>query len=336
MAGGSTGDTHNPVMAAWLGLGSWIGSHLMLIVPVGVALGVACPQLLQPLRPYVPFLFFVMTFQNSLGNELASMKKALRQPLVLLTVLLMVHVFMPLLTYGAACLVYGSGSPTVAGVVLEYSVPIGASTVMWIGMFGGEMALGLAALLASTLLAPFSIPLTLKLLVGATVEVDALSMMSSMAIMIAVPALLATAVNELSRGWAKEHLLPVTTPLSRIILPLIVSTNATGIASYLHNLTPRLVGIIVFMLVFAVLSFVLGMLLARCLSKERERFVALSFSCGIRNVSAGAVLASQYFGPEVMFPAVIGTLFQQYLAAFFGRVMERVLAHGRESGKGDA
>ena len=84
-------------------------------------------------------------------------------------------------------------------------------------------------------------------------------------------------------------------------------------------------GIIVFMLVFAVLSFVFGMMLARRLSKDSERFVAISFSCGIRNVSAGAVLASQYFGPEVMFPAVIGTLFQQFLAALFGHVMERVL-----------
>ena len=42
-------------------------------------------------------------------------------------------------------------------------------------------------------------------------------------------------------------------------------------------------------------------------------------------MSAGAVLASQFFGPEVMFPAVIGTLFQQFLAALFGRVMEHVL-----------
>jgi predicted Na+-dependent transporter len=67
------------------------------------------------------------------------------------------------------------------------------------------------------------------------------------------------------------------------------------------------------------------MLVARVVSRDNSRFVAVSFSCGIRNVSAGAVLASQYFGPEVMFPAVIGTLFQQFLAALFGRVMERTL-----------
>ena len=251
-----------------------------------------------------------------------------RQPLPLV-ILLMVHVGMPLLTFGASSLLFGAGSPTVAGVVLEYSVPIGASTVMWIAMFNGELALGLAALLTSTLIAPFTIPLTLQLLVGTTVEVDTLGMMADMLFMIALPAVAATALNELSHGWAKERLAPATTPLSRILLPIIVSTNATGISEYLHNLTPRLVGIMLFMLTFAVLSFVLGMGVARLLSKDDERFVAISFSCGIRNVSAGAVLASQYFGPEVMFPAVIGTLFQQFLAALFGRVMDRMLAEKR-------
>ena len=327
MAGTRQQDSMSPAYAAWLALGSFIGSHLMLIVPSGVALGVLMPQLLLPVKPYVTLLFAVMTFQNSLGNDLRSMRKALERPLVPLAILLLVHVVMPLVTYGAACLIFGSASPTVAGVVLEYSVPIGASTVMWISMFGGELALGLSALLASTLLAPFTIPLTLQLLVGATVEVDALGMMGDMLQMIALPALAATLLNELSHGWAKRRLAPATTPISRIILPVIVSTNATGIAGYLHNLTPRLIGIIAFMLAFAVLSFVVGMGLARMLSQDDERFVAVSFSCGIRNVSAGAVLASQYFGPEVMFPAVIGTLFQQFLAASFGKVMERALGH---------
>lgn len=316
---------HGTLWGAWLVLGSWIGSHLMLIVPTGVAVGVLFPQLLLPLKPSITTLFAIMTFQNSLGNDLRSMRKALEQPLILAAALLMVHMAMPLLTFGAASLIFGRTSPTVAGVVLEYAVPMGASTVMWIGMFAGELALGLSALLASTMLAPFTIPLTLKLLVGATVEVDALGMMADMLVMIALPALAATLFNELSHGWAKERLAPATTPLSRIILPLIVSTNATGISSYLHNLTPRLVGIMAFMLAFAILSFVFGMALARLLARDRARFVAISFCCGIRNVSAGAVLASQYFGPEVMFPAVIGTLFQQFLAALFGKVMQHVL-----------
>lgn len=319
------------LLDGWLGLGRWIGAHLMVVVPAGVAIGVLLPRALLPIKPYVPLLFAIMTFQNSLGNEAQAMRKALTHPLALACVLLTVHVAMPLVTFGASTLIFGAGSPTVAGVVLEYAVPIGASTVMWIGMFSGDLALGLSALLISTLMAPFSIPLTLKLLVGTTVEIDAVGMIVDMLYMIALPALAATVFNELSHGWAKDVLQPATMPVSRILLPVIVATNATGIAAYLHNLNLRLVGIIVFMFTFAVLSMVVGMVLAGWLAKSREQYVATAFSCGIRNVSAGAVLASQYFGPEVMFPAIIGTLFQQFLAALFGQIMERTL--DRQAGR---
>ena len=319
-------------MSAWQALGRWIGAHLMVVVPACVVLGVTFPQVMLPIKLYVPILFAIMTFQNSLGNEASAMRKTLAHPLALALILLTVHVAMPLVTFCAANLVFGVGSPTVAGVVLEYSVPIGASTVMWVGMFAGDLALGLSALLVSTLLAPFSIPLTLKLLVGTTVEVDALGMMGDMAYMVAVPALVSTVFNELSHGWAKQVLAPATTPISRLALPLIVATNATGIAEPVRHLTPRLVGIMLLMLCFAIGSFLVGMALARRLAKDdEERFVAISFLCGIRNVTAGAVLASQYFGPEVMFPAIIGTPFQQVLAATFGRIMERSLAkHAKE------
>lgn len=328
--------TRTRAFEAWLALGNLIGTHLMVIVPTGVAIGVLFPQVLLPFKPLVPTFFAVMTFQNALSNDLRAMRRALARPLLPLAVLVMVHVVMPLLVFAVSTLLFGPGSPTVAGVVLEYSVPIGASAIMWIGMFGGDLALGLATLLASTLLSPFTIPFTLKLLVGTTVQIDTSSMMANMAYMVAIPALVATVLNEVSHGWCQRVAAPTTTPLSRLLLPLIVATNATGISEPLHHLTPRLVGIMTLMLVFAVGSFCAGMLVARWLSRptdgdahaiDQPRFVALSFCCGIRNVTAGAVLATQYFGPEVLFPAIIATPFQQVLAATFGRIMERALSH---------
>lgn len=322
-----TSSREHGIYARWLALGDLIGSHLMFIVPAGVIVGVAFPQLLLPFKPFVPTFFAIMTLQSSLSNDLAAMRVALRHPLALIAAILMVHICMPLATFALATLIFGVGSPTVAGVLLEYTVPIGASAIMWIGMFGGELALGLSTLLVSTLVSPFSIPLTLKLLVGATVQIDTLGMMGNMAYMVAIPALVATVFNEVTHGWARDALAPATTPVSRLLLPLIVATNATGISEPIRHLTPALVGIMLLMLGFAIGSFVVGMALARRLAKgDDARFVAVSFSCGIRNVTAGAVLASQYFGPEVMFPAIIATPFQQVLAATFGRVMQKALA----------
>ena len=314
------------LFSLWMGLGDWIGSHLMLVVPMGVAIGVLFPQVLLPLKPLVPTFFAVMTFQNSLSNNLAAMRTAVRQPWIIVITILTVHLAMPLLVFALASLLFGPASPTVAGVVLEYTVPIGASTIMWIGMFSGDIALGLSILLVSSLISPVTIPWTLELLVGTTVQIDALGLMGSMAYMVAIPALLATILNEATHGWAKRVAFPATTPVSRLLLPVIVATNATGISEPIRHLTPRLTAIMLVMLGFAVGAFLLGMFLSRRMCADDDgRFVSVSFSCGIRNVTAGAVLASQFFGPEVMFPAIIATPFQQVLAAVFGRIMSRTL-----------
>ncbi|HQE70252.1 MAG TPA: hypothetical protein PK071_03930, partial [Atopobiaceae bacterium] len=40
-------------------------------------------------------------------------------------------------------------------------------------------------------------------------------------------------------------------------------------------------------------------------------------------ISAGAVIAAQYFPGEVMLPVIAGVLFQQVIAALFGSFIER-------------
>ncbi len=314
----------------WQAIGRLVGSHLTLIVPIGVAVGVLFPQTLLPLKPTIPTLFAFMTFQNSLSNNLGAMRVALKRPVALLVVIALVHVVAPVLVFAIASLVFGSDSPTTAGVVLANSVPIGASAIMWVGMFEGEVALGLCALLVSSLISPVTIPATIQLLLGATIEVDAPGMMGNMAYMVALPALAATVLNMRTHGWGERVLSPVLMPASRLLLPLIVATNATGISDHLLHLTPQLAGVMCLVLCFVVGGFVLGMVVAgRVAGNNEQRFVAVAFLCGIRNITAGAVLAAQYFGPEVLFPAIMGTPFQQVLAATFGKVMERVLSRRR-------
>lgn len=309
----------------WYAIGEWIGAHLMLVVPGMVAVGVLFPQALLPFKPFIPTFFALMTLQNSLTNDASAMARALRRPCALAIIVVWVHVIAPVLVWAAASLAFGANSATVAGVVLEYSVPIGTSTVMWIGLFRGDMALGLSAMLVSACVSPFSIPAALKLLVGTTIAFDTLGMMQSMAYMVAIPALVATAANALTHGRSAKLARP-TMPAARLLLPLIVGTNATSLADYVRHPTWQLAGILAFMLACAVASFVVGVVIARLLDRhDRARFVATSFCCSIRNVSAGAALATQYFGPEALFPAVITTPFQQVLAALFGKIMERWL-----------
>ena len=317
-------------MDAWKRLGGFIGSHMAFISPACVVLGVLFPEI-GVLHPLVTPLFAFMTFQSALSNTFGNLGRVLRHPAPMIASLALASVVMPCVACALASLLFGSDPNLVCGVVLEYSVPIAVVAAMWTNMLGGDPSLALATILVSTVAAPFSIPFTLHALLGQTVEVDAARMMGEMVVSIALPALLGTAANDLTHGRAARELSPVIAPAAKIALVLVVLTNSTGVAPYVRNLTPVLVGVAAFICVFATCGYALGLLAARLMRRPEAQVATMTYLVGMRNISAGAVIAGEYFPGEVMFPVVIGTLFQQVLAALYGSLLRRMRARGGAS-----
>ncbi len=310
-------------MEAWKRFGGFVGSHMAFVSPTCVVLGVLFPDQLSVLRPAVTALFAFMTFQSSLSNTFGNLARTVRRPAPLVATLLLATALMPCAACVLATALFGASPNLVCGIVLEYSVPVAVVSAMWTNMLGGDPALSLATILVSTVAAPVTIPFTLHLLLGQTVEVDAARMMGEMVVSIALPALAGTLLNDASRGWAARGLSPVLSPAGKIALVLVILSNSTGVAPYVRALTPQLVGVMAFICAFSVGGYALGLAAARLMRRPREQEVSMTYLVGMRNISAGAVIAAEYFPGEVMFPVVIGTLFQQVIAACFGTVLRR-------------
>src|SRR5699024_11883332 len=77
--------------------------------------------------------------------------------------------------------------------------------MMWVTIYHGNGPLSLSLVIVDTLLAPFLIPLTLRILVGSRIRVDTAGMMEELILMIALPAILAMAFNQVSKGKVKEE-----------------------------------------------------------------------------------------------------------------------------------
>lgn len=317
-------------MDTWKRLGGFIGAHMPVIVVACVAAGVLFPQeLAPPLKPLVPSLFAFMTFQGSLSNTLSQLGEVLRRPAPLIAILCVTLVFMPAIAFLLASALFPHSANLVTGILVAYCVPIGIVSFMWVGMFSGNTALGLTAILVSTVISPFSIPLTLKLLMGATIHIDAASMMLDMLFMIALPALAGMVVNELSRGWARDKLSPAIAPLSKIFLIAIIASNSTAMSEYVLHMNAERLAVALFVLMFTMSGFFWGVGAARLLHADAASAVTMSFDCGLRNISSGAVIATQYFPGEVVFPVMCGTLFQQLLASVAGRALKRLTERER-------
>ena len=308
-------------MRAWLALGDWLGRHMAAIAPLCLVAAVIAPDVFSQLDPLVTPLFALVTFQGALSNTFQNLARTFRHPGPMLLILFMASVFIPVLAYLMGSLFFGASPNIVCGIVLEYSVPVAVISTLWVSLYDGDASLGLATLLVSTVLAPITIPLTLKLLLGATVRVDAAGMFSSMLVRIAIPAMVGIAANDLSHGAAKERLSPVLAPASRIAIAMVILANSTAVAPFVRNLTPQLVAVVAFIGVFASLGFVWGIVAARITGQGRAQAVTTTFECGLRNISAGAVIAAEFFPPETMFPVICGTLFQNVLAGVFGSLV---------------
>ena len=316
-------------MEAWQRFGKAIGDRMPYVVVACVTAGVLFPKVFGPLESIVPALFALMTFQGSLNNNLRQLGEVLRRPAPLLAIFGVTLVFMPVLAFLLSSALFDGNVNIITGILLEYSVPIGIVSFMWVGMFSGNTALGLTAILVSTVISPFSIPLTLKLLMGATIQMDAAGMMVNMIFMIALPALAGMLVNDLSHGWGRDVLAPATAPLSKILLIVIITSNSTAISDYILHMTWMRAGVALFILMFTTTGFAWGIIAGRLLHEPFPTVVTMSFDCGLRNISSGAVLAAQYFPGEVVFPVMCGTLFQQLLASIVGHVMERLTERER-------
>ena len=311
-------------MDRWQAFGKLIGSKMPFIVPCCVAAGVLLPQVFSPVRAIVPIIFALLTFQGSLNNTVHQLVGVFKHPKDLIVILLISQVFMPVLAYLLASLLFAGNVNLITGIVLEYSVPVAVVSFMWVGMFHGDGPLGLAVILISTVLAPFSIPLTLQVLMGHSIQIDAGKMIFDMVLMIALPALAGMMVNELTHGWGHERLSPAISPACRALLVIIITANSTAMSSYVLHMTWERVAVALFIFVYACSGYIWGMLVARLLHQPQPTLITMSFTCGLRNISSGAVIASQYFPGEVVFPVMCGTLFQQMLAAFFGALIHRL------------
>ena len=305
----------------------FIEKWMPLVTPSCLFIGVIFAAWLGRFAPLVPWLFAFMTFAGSLSSGFRDMKKIAMHPISLIVVLLILHIVVPVTAFLVGSLIFDDPL-LVTGIVLEFIVPTGIVSLVWVNIYHGNSALTLSIILIDTLVAPFLVPFSLHVLMGSAVEISVAGMMKDLVLMIAVPALLAMALNHATRGRVKHTLSPKLAPFSKIGLILVVIINSTKVAPFFSQMTPALLLVTLVIFLLAVSGFFWGFLASKIFKEDNDGRVSMIFNSGMRN-SAGAVIAGQYFPPEVMFPVMIGTLFQQILAAMAGFCLDRLASRER-------
>ena len=145
---------------------SFIEKWMALVTPTCLLLGVCFPDIAKCGLPYVPAVFAFMTFAGALKSRFKDVANVFRHPGSLLIIMLLVHVVIPTAACGAGHLFFGNNMELITGMVLEFAVPTAVVSLMWVTIYDGNSPLSLSLVVLDTVLAPFLIPATLKILLG--------------------------------------------------------------------------------------------------------------------------------------------------------------------------
>ena len=300
-----------------------LGQLMPALVPVGIALGFLMPDVFIHLRPLVPWLFGLLTLAGALRLRIAEFGGTIREPLPIFAFLVSSHIIMPLVAMFAANTFFSHDPDVITGFILLFSGPTAVSGFIWVTIFRGDRALCLTLILLATLLSPIVMPGTVFVLIGARVAINIGSIAFSLILMVVIPTIIGVATNELSRGKVPELVCPYIDPISKITVLLVIAANMAPVAATIRFYDLRIWGVAALCIALSIVGFLMSKLVSLVSRCNHEKSVTLLFSCGMRNMNAGIIIAVSFFPEAAALPALLGILFQQSVAALMGKLLGR-------------
>jgi predicted Na+-dependent transporter len=304
---------------ALLAFNRYIEHRMFLVVLVGMSTGWAFTGMAD-WKPAVPFLFGYMTLVTALNISWHEIAGVVRYPVPTVTTWGLLHIGMPLVSLSLASLFLGSRSLFFIGSVLVMMIPVGVLSVIWTGISRGEPPLALTVVALDSLLSPLVLPASLVVFLGQSVEFDARSLMVGLLWMIVLPTLVGITLHDFTGGRLGPDLAPINGPLSKICLILVVAVNIAAARDILLGIRGSILWLGILLVVQSSLGFLLGYGVGRVMGYPPERIRTMTFCVGLRNISAGIVIALRYFSPATAIPVVLTIVLQQPMAALAQRL----------------
>ena len=293
-----------------------------ILTPLSLVIGVLLESVGQNLLFMVSWLFAFMTFVSTLGMKFKDVKVFVKYPKTILFSIAFLHILMPIWAYFLSTIIFQDNLLTI-GFVLSVAVPTGVTSVIWVTICKGNLPLCLSIVLINTLISPLVMPALLHLIVGETIAINSVSLVLDLVWMVVLPSILGIVLNEISKGSIQEKYGKKLAPFSKLSLFGVIMINSSAIAPYLKNITWELIGVILIVLLISFSGYAFAILLGRIIWKDQSIRTTFVFIGGMRNISVGVIIATTYFPSKVAMPVVFGMLFQQVLASFFSKVVEK-------------
>ncbi|MBI5654371.1 bile acid:sodium symporter [Candidatus Uhrbacteria bacterium] len=276
----------------------------VFILLLSLTIGLLLPQYAILLAPYGTFFLGIIFFLSALKIDLKEFAKYLKDAKMVVAVNFMMLIGLPIIVYYATLLIY----PDLAiAFLLLAAMPAGMTSPLLSEICGGKQSLALVLTISTSLLAPFTVPLMVGLLAGATVQVDTLGMFLSLVKVIFVPFILA---NIIKYFW--HHKIKATyftfKPISTVLLGLLImGIVAKQAATILGGLNVTFLIEIAALFVLFAFFHVVGYYTVWW--RKRDDRVTITICLTYLNFTLAIYLAGKFFNdPKIVVPVVLSVL----------------------------
>jgi len=297
--------------------------YMPVVAPMGIVLGFLLPGVFIHLRPFVPWLFGLLTLSGALKLRIVEFGSTIQNPVPILAFYISSHVLMPLCAMFTATLLFRDSPDTITGYILLFSGPTAVSSFIWVTMFRGDKALCLTLILLGTMTAPLVVPGTVSLLMGAKVAMDMGGIVLSLIMMVVIPTIIGVTLNETTKGKIPSLICPYLNPIAKISLVLVIAANASPVVKIIRFDDPLIWKASGLCIALTSIGFLLSKLSAIIVRCNNERTVTLTFLGGLRNISGITTIAVTFFPEAAALPALLGMVFQHSLSAIMGKLLLR-------------
>ncbi len=283
--------------------------------------GISFSQQTAPLASYSTHLLALLFFLSALKIDLREVFSYFKDRRMMLEVNLFMLVVLPIIVYYFTLLVY----PELAiALLLLAAMPSGMTDSLLSEIVGGNKTLALVFTVTTSLLAPITIPLMLKLLAGATVAVSFMEMFILLAKVIFVPFIAANIIRYFFRA-AVEREKDWVSPIAMLLLGLltlgIVAKQADTIQLALSGGRPLLYLILLF-------TFFIGVHIVSYFLvfwRNKADRVAITICGTYMNVTLAIYLVDRFFTePYIIAPVILAILPWSILLLPFKYIMAKV------------
>ena len=296
---------------------------------VAALIAFACPAISARVKDWhlVKIAIFIGFLVTGLTLPSSSIVHQVKNIRALVAAVFSCFVLFPAIAYCLARIAFADAPDFRVGLCIMAVAPVTvASGTIMTGLAGGNIPLSLLICVTCNLVAIFTVPISLKLLLQSDVAIDlpVLQMIRSLALVALLPAVL----GQVLRIWFKDRITSwkgVFSVFSRLVVLLIIFNALASSAGKITQLGWPIVLVFVLMIALHGLIVLCNLGIARLLRLDRASTSAFTIHTSEKTLTITYLVWSVYFAgfPLALIPATVHHLVQVVFDMFVARRFAR-------------